>query len=109
VSYTTSYDICVDQGAYLSLPITATGLTLTGASAEMSVRQTLSSATEIMHLSTANSKIQISGQTITLIFTAAETSEFSEQYVYDLFVTTSDNKRYKIMAGKIVVYLSVTR
>ena len=104
-----SYNICIEQGADLSLPITVTGLTLTGATAEMDVRESLSSASEFMSLSTSNGKIGIVGQVITLNFTATETTSFTKQYVYDLFVTTSDTKKHKILKGKILVTLSVTR
>ena len=106
---TATYDICVDQGADLSIPITVTGLTLTGATAEMDIREYTSSPSAILELSTANGKIIVSGQTITINISDTETASFVKQYVYDLFVTTSDTKRHKILDGKIVTHLSVTR
>lgn len=106
---TATYDICVDQGADLSIPITVTGLTLTGATAEMDIREYTSSPSAILELSTANGKIIVSGQTITINISDTETVLFNKQYVYDLFVTTSDTKRHKILVGKIITNLSVTR
>jgi len=109
MSCSTTTDICVDQGATLSLPITVTGLTLTSATAEMDIRESTASTTTVLELSTANGKISIVGQVITLNLSAAETALFTKQYVYDLFVTTQDSKKYKILNGKIVTTLSVTR
>lgn len=106
---TATYDICVDQGADLSLPITVTGLSLTGASAEMDIRESLSSSSTVLELSTSNGKISIVGQVITVNLTDTETALFTKQYVYDLFVTTSDTKKHKILVGKIITNLSVTR
>lgn len=106
---TASYNICVEQGADLSLPITVDGLDLTSATAEMDIRETIASTSTFMTLSTANSKITIAGQLVTLTLTAVETASFATQYVYDIFVTTSDTKKHKILKGKILVDFSVTR
>jgi hypothetical protein len=106
---TATYDICVDQGADLSLPIAVTGLSLTGASAEMDIRESVSSSSTVVELSTANGKISIAGQVITVNLTDTETALFTKQYVYDLFVTTSDTKKHKILVGKVNTNLSVTR
>ena len=106
---TASYNICVEQGAYLSIPITVDGLLLTGATAEMDIRETLSSTSVVMTLSTTNGRITIVDQLVTLILTAEETSAFTKQCVYDLFITTSDSKKYKILKGKVLVEFSVTR
>lgn len=106
---TASYNICIEQGADLSLPITVAGLDLTSATAEMDIRETIASTSTFMTLSTTNSKITIADQLVTLTLTAAETSTFATQYVYDIFVTTSDTKKHKILKGKILVDFSVTR
>jgi len=106
---TASYNICIEQGADLSLPITVEGLDLTGATAEMDVRETIASTSEFMTLSTANGKITIVGQLVTLILNATETASFATQYVYDIFITTSDTKKHKILKGKLLVDFSVTR
>ena len=91
------------------LPITVSGF-LTGASAEMDIRESVSSARHgIVELSTANGKISIVGQVITVNLTDTETALFTKQYVYDLFVTTSDTKKHKILVGKVNTNLSVTR
>lgn len=106
---TASYNICIEQGADLSLPITVEGLDLAGATAEMDVRETVASTSEFMTLSTANGKITIVGQLVTLTLTATETASFAKQYVYDIFITTSDTKKHKILKGKLLVDFSVTR
>lgn len=103
------YNICVEQGADLSIPITVNGLVLTGATAEMDIREFVSSQTVFMSLSTANGKITIVDQLITISLTAVETATFDRPYVYDLFVTTQDTKRYKILKGRVIVDPSVTR
>jgi hypothetical protein len=106
---TATYDICVDQGADVTVHLTITGLDLTSATAEMDIRESISSASTVLELSTSNGKLSISGQTLTINLTDSETVLFTKQYVYDLFVTTSDTKKHKIMMGKVIVALSVTR
>jgi len=106
---TVPYNICVEQGADLSIPITVNGLILTGATAEMDIREAVTSPTVFMTLSTDNGKISIVDNLITLSLTALETATFTRPYVYDLFVTTQDTKKYKLLKGRVVVDPSVTR
>ena len=106
---TAEYDICVDQGATLSLPVTITGIDLTGATAKMQIRDSVTSSSVVLELNTENGKIIIDNQTVNLYFSATDTASFTKQYVYDLFVITSDENKYKVLKGNVGIDLSVTR
>jgi hypothetical protein len=103
------YDICIEQGASLSLPVTVTGFSLTGASAIMQIRRSPSSPL-ILELSTTNGKLVIAGSVITINITTAESKTFTQDWLmYDLFVTQPSGTRIKLMAGKLTVGASITQ
>lgn len=108
-------DLSIEQGSTFSKSLTiinSDGLpvSFTGASAQMQLRQTLSSASPAITLSTANGRITLSsGGTITLSIAATDTDDLTPgTYVYDLEVTSGSTVR-KYMSGKATVVGEVTR
>jgi hypothetical protein len=103
------YDICIEQGASLSLPVTVAGFSLTGATAIMQIRRSPSSPL-ILELSTANNKLVIAGSVITINITTTESATLTQDwYLYDLFVTQPSGNRIKLMSGKVNVGVSITQ
>lgn len=102
-------DIDIDQGADVTIPILVGGLSLTSASAEMQARETVASTSTILSLSTTTGEITISGALISVFIDRAYTTLMTKPLVYDLFVTTQDNLKYKILRGKLIPVPSVTR
>ena len=87
----TTYDLLIEQGATFSQVITykesSVAVNLTGYTARMQVRATLESASTLVELTTANSRIALGGAagTITLTISATDTAALTAgRGVYDL-------------------------
>lgn len=109
------YNIKVYQGSTFTLAprwkIDGNYVNLTGYSAEMKVKNSPSSVSTIIELSTANGRITM-GTTdgkITLNLTAAETTALTPgQYVYDLELTAPNTTVTRLLEGGFIVYDGVT-
>lgn len=111
MSCSSSYTISVDQGADVVLPVSITGLGdgVTITDAVMQLRASVSSDDVFLELSVDNGAIIIVGTLVTASITAAQSSLFSRNYAYDLFITTSEGNKMKVLHGIITTALSVTR
>jgi hypothetical protein len=105
----------VYQGSTFTLrprwKIDGTYVNVTGYSANMIVRNSPTSATAIVTLSTANGRI-VSGSTngeFVLSLSAAQTTALAAgQYVYDLEVTSPGGVVTRLLEGGFIVYEGVT-
>lgn len=105
---TNEYDIVISKGASLSLPVTVTGYSLTGSSAKMQIRKSYGSDV-LLELSTANGKLAIVGNILTINISASDSSLLPVgSLLYDVFITAADTSKLKLMFGKVVVANSVT-
>lgn len=95
-----------------SWKINGSYVNVTGFSADMQVRQAVTSTSIIVELSSANGRITVGGidGTFTLDLTAAETTEIpAGNYLYDLDVTSPDGDVYTLLSGGFTVNSQVTR
>src|SRR6266498_370370 len=104
-------DITIEQGADVDVPWVlknpdGTVYQLTGASALMRIRAFTDSTVVLLELSTANSKIQLDtvNGILTMKFAAADFAAGAWwSGVYDLKITTSANKKVRILKGHFYV------
>jgi len=112
-----TYDMVVDQGATLSRTVTwkdstKTPINLTGYSARMQVRASVTSAATVIELTTANSRIALGGAagTVTLTVSATDTAALpAGRYVYDLELVSAAGVVNRLIMGNFVVRAEVTR
>lgn len=109
------YNMKVYQGSTFSLApqwkIDGTYVNVTGYSAAMKVKNSPTSTSSIIELSSANGRITVGGTNgkFTLALTAAETTGLAEgNYVYDLEVTAPDSTVTRLLEGGFIVYEGVT-
>jgi len=112
----TTYDILIEQGATYSQVITykeaGVAVNLTGYTARMQVRATLESASTLVELTTANSRIALGGAagTITLTIAAADTAALtSGRGVYDLELVSGSGIVTRLLQGVATISRNVTR
>ncbi len=112
----TTYDILIEQGATFSQVITykdkGVAVNLTGYTARMQVRSTLESATTIVELTTANSRIALGGAagTITLTISATDTAALTAgRGVYDLELVSGSGIVTRLLQGVATISRNVTR
>jgi hypothetical protein len=112
----TTYDILIEQGATYSQVITykdnGVAVNLQGFTARMQVRSTLESATALIELTTANSRIALGGAagTITLTIAAADTAALtSGRGVYDLELVSGSGIVTRLLQGVATISRNVTR
>jgi tRNA threonylcarbamoyladenosine modification (KEOPS) complex Pcc1 subunit len=105
-----------EQGATFSRVLvlkdsTDTVIDITGASAQMDVRQQIDSTTTLIQLSTANGRIQIAGSDgeLTLTISAADTTDLDTNGVYDLKLTYVSGTVERILEGGFTIDPQVTR
>lgn len=112
------YDLEIKQGATLSLVATwkdaaGTAINLTGYTARLAVRDTYSSGTAILSLTTENGGISLGGSagTITLAASATTTAALSAPFsgVYDLEVVSGGGVVTRLLEGAATVSPEVTR
>lgn len=109
------YNIKVYQGSTFSLApqwkIDGTYVNVTGYTAAMSVKNSPTSVSSIIDLTSANGRITV-GTTdgkFTLNLTAAETTALAAgNYVYDLEVTAPNGTVTRLLEGGFIVYEGVT-
>ena len=112
----TTYDILIEQGATYSQVITykesGVAVNLTGYTARMQVRSTLESASTIVELTTANSRIALGGAagTITLTISATDTAALTAgRGVYDLELVSGSGIVTRLLQGVATISRNVTR
>lgn len=110
-------DLTIYQGATWTQKVvwrtgaTRTIVNLAGYSARMQARANAASATVLVELTTANSRITLGGVTgeITMTLSAAETAGLAAgEYVYDLELV-SGAVVTRVLQGKLTVSAEVTR
>ena len=112
-----SYDIYIEQGATLSLPIvwkdsSGTVINITGYTARMQVRQSVNSSTVLLSATTENGKLVIDGSLgkVTISLSAADTAAITwHTGVYDLELVSSGGVVTRLLEGAVVVSREVTR
>jgi hypothetical protein len=109
------YNMVCPQGAtfvkQLTYSIDDVPVNLTGYTARMQVRETHSSTTIVVELTTENTLITLGGSlgTINLTIPATTTEDIlAKDYVYDLELVSGGNV-YRIIEGKFIVTPEVTR
>jgi hypothetical protein len=112
----TTYDILIEQGATYSQVITykdnGVAVNLTGYTARMQVRATLESASTLVELTTANSRIALGGTagTISLTISATDTAALtSGRGVYDLELVSGSGIVTRLLQGVATISRNVTR
>lgn len=108
----------IEQGATFGQTLTLkdssdTVINLTGyASAEMDLRETPESSSEVLTLTTANSRIALGGSagTVTLTISAADTANLTAgDGVFDLEVVDGSSNIYRILEGTYSVRRNISR
>ena len=109
------YNMKCYQGSTFTLApqwkIDGTYVDVTGYTAAMDVKNSASSASSIIELTSSNGRITV-GTTdgkFTLTISAADTTTLSAgQYVYDLEITAPDSTVTRLLEGGFTVYEGVT-
>jgi hypothetical protein len=113
-----SYDLEIQQGATLSLVATwkdsgGTAINLTGYTARMNVRETYSSSSAVLTLTTENNGITLGGSagTITLSASATTTAALTAPFsgVYDLELVSGGGVVTRLLEGVATISPEVTR
>lgn len=112
-----TYDMVIDQGATLSRTLTwrdskRDPYNITGYTARMHVRSSVTANTTVLVLTTANSRIALGGAagTVTLTVSATDTAAIpAGRYVYDLELVSAANVVSRLVEGAFVVRPEVTR
>lgn len=109
------YDFEIEQGTTLNKQMvwkdsTGAPVDLSGYTARMQMRPSVSSDTVLLNLTTENGGITLGGAlgTITLHFTDAQTSALTKGGVYDIEVVTGGNVT-RLIQGAISLSKEVTR
>ena len=108
----------IEQGATFGQTLTLkdssdTVINLTGyASAEMDLRETPESSSEVLTLTTANSRIALGGSagTVTLTISASDTANLTAgDGVFDLEVVDGSSNIYRVLEGTYSVRRNISR
>ena len=96
----------------LTWKISGSAVNLTDYTARMQARASVTSATVVLDLTTANSKIVLGGTagTITITVSAADTAAITQQSLaYDLELVSAGGVVTRLIEGQIVLSPEVTR
>ncbi len=112
-----SYDLYIEQGATLSLPIVwkdsdGNVVNITGYTARMQVRQTVPATTILLSATTENGKLVIDGSNgkVTILLSAADTTAITWLTgVYDLELISGSGVVTRLLEGSVSVSREVTR
>ena len=108
----------IEQGATFGQTLTLkdssdTVINLTGyTSAEMDLRETPESSSEVLTLTTANSRIALGGSagTVTISISAADTANLTAgDGVFDLEVVDGSSRVYRILEGTYTIRRNISR
>lgn len=112
------YDLVIEQGATWSQAVQwktgspATAVNLTGYTARMQLRSSVSASTAALLLTTENGRIALTVNTgtITLSVSATDTAALTAgRYVYDLELVSGGGQVTRVMEGVVTVSAEVTR
>ena len=111
-----SVDFLMPKGSTFSRTLTwkisGSAVNLTDYTARMQARASVTSATVVLDLTTANSKIVLGGTagTITITVSAADTAAITQQSLaYDLELVSAGGVVTRLIEGQIVLSPEVTR
>jgi hypothetical protein len=112
-----TYDFEIEQGTTLLKPIqwkdsAGNPVNMTGYTARMQIRKSVSSDEVLLELTTANGKLSIapSTGTVTMIFSATTTAAITwTRGKYDLEVVSYDGTVTRLIEGEITVSKEITR
>jgi hypothetical protein len=111
-----NHDITIPKGSTFTYPLTYkvsnSPVNLTGYTARMQARQSHTSSSVVIELTTANSKISLGGTagTITLSLTAGETAAITQSsLVYDLELVSGGGEVTRLLEGSLILTPEVTR
>ena len=111
-----SVDFLMPKGSTFSRTLTwkisGSAVDLTSYTARMQARASVTSATVVLDLTTANSKIVLGGTagTITITVSAADTAAITQQSLaYDLELVSAGGVVTRLIEGQIVLSPEVTR
>ena len=108
----------IEQGATFGQTLTLkdssdTLINLTGyTSAEMDLRETPESSSEVITLTTANNRITLGGSagTVTLTISAADTANLTAgDGVFDLEIVDGSSRVYRILEGTYTIRRNISR
>lgn len=111
----TRYDFVIDQGSDTSIPISfkdAEGapVNYTGYGARMQLRKSPICCTASDELSTANGRIEVEDNTVTIVFPHAVTEQMSAtRYAYDLELVSPSDEVTRVLEGFVTLRQEVTR
>lgn len=112
------YDLVIEQGATWSQAVQwktgspATAVNLSGYTARMQLRSSVSASTAALSLTTENGRISLTANTgtITLSISATDTAALAAgRYVYDLELVSGGGLVTRVMEGVVTVSAEVTR
>jgi len=112
------YDLLVEQGSTYSQSVQwktgspAAAVNLTGYTARMQLRSSVTASTAALSLTTENGRISITANTgtVTLSISATDTAALTAgRYVYDLELVSSGGQVTRLMEGVVTVSAEVTR
>lgn len=111
------YNFSFNQGAtfqklFIYQDSALNAINLTGYTARMQLRTTITTTTPVINLTTENGGIEVTPLTgeILVKMTAAQTTAIpARDYVYDLEVQSADGRVYRVIEGKATVRPEVTR
>jgi hypothetical protein len=110
------YKIICDQGATFQRVFTITEsndepMDLTGYTARMQIRPEIESSDVLIELTTQNGRITLGGTagTIELNLTPQNTATIDRDGFYDLEIISSGGAVHRVLRGRFVVNLEVTR
>lgn len=112
-----SHDFLCEQGATFNPVLTwkdgaGVAVNLSGFSARMEVRSSVSAADAIIRLDTTNGRISLGGSagTVSLLISAADSAALSAgAFVYDLELVSGAGVVTRLLQGRFVVSPEVTR
>jgi hypothetical protein len=110
------YKIICDQGATFQRVLTITDanddpMNLTGYTARMQIRPEIESTDVLLELTTQNGRITLGGAagTIALNLTPQDTATIDRDGFYDIEIISSGGAVHRVVRGRFVVNLEVTR
>jgi hypothetical protein len=109
------YNIVAEQGATFKLNFTVqtdgTPWVLTGYTAAMQVRQSTSSATTLLNLSTSTGAIVLTspGEVAITVSSATMSTIPAGRWVYDIEFTSPGNEVTRLLEGRFIVSAEVTQ
>jgi len=112
------YDLLVEQGASYSQAVQwktgspAAAVNLSGYTARLQLRSSVTASTAALSLTTENGRISITANTgtVTLSISATDTAALTAgRYVYDLELVSSGGQVTRLMEGVVTVSAEVTR